>query len=99
MPAVLRGSNQRKPPVTSMVAPRNRALAGMASRKKKPKATGALTPESKTFKVFSSSQSISMNAGNVGRKNNTDTRMADAANESARIERRRRETRGRGGSS
>ncbi len=80
-----------------MVSPRNSALAGMASRKKNPKATGALMPESNTFKVFSSSQSISMKAGNVGRKNNTDTPMAVTANKAASHPRRKRETRGRGG--
>ena len=54
-------------------------------------------PESNTFKVLASSQSMSMKAGNVGRKNSTDTADGRHRKQSGQRPRFRAETCGRGG--
>ncbi len=68
VPGFWRGRANRNAAVMSMVTNMRRALAGMASRKKKPKASRGDSSASNTSTVCASTQSMSMKAGNVGRK-------------------------------
>ena len=98
MPAAWRGNNRCSAAVTKMVTSRNKALAGIASRKNSPKAKIGCKSESKISQVLASTQSISMNAGKVGRKKRTDTPMAVAPKTSACAHRQPNQSCGRGGS-
>src|SRR5271156_5810098 len=97
MPALCRGSKRRSAEVTSIVRLASNALAGMASRKNNPKAARGPGSESNISQVRTSSQSIIMKAGKVGRKNRIDTIKAVPAENSAIRQRRVEDACGRGG--
>src|ERR1700722_4434872 len=97
IPAFWRGRKRRSAEVTSIVKLANRALAGMASRKNNPNATSGPGSDSKISQVRTSSQSIIMKAGKVGRKNKIDTMRAVAAEKMALIHRCANEAWGGGG--
>ena len=98
-PAVCRGKPHRSSPAASaIVRATSNALAGIASRKNTQKPTNGCSSASNTLQVRMSSQSISMKAGKVGRKNSADTRIAVSAKSMARAQYRMGPMVGCGGS-